>query len=321
MVTSLSAEEIMDLHAKIYVAGHNGLVGNALTKRLKQDGFTTIITRTFAQLDLRNQQAVNDFFAQEKPDYVFLAAAKVGGIKANMDHPAEFMYDNLAIEINVIHAAYQHGVKKLLFLGSSCIYPRECPQPIKEEYLMSSILEPTNEFYAFAKIAGLKLCESYNRQYGTRFIACMPTNLYGPHDSFDLNKSHALPALLRKCYQAKKDGQNELVVWGSGNPYREFLYVDDLADACLFLMKNYEGSEAINVGVGTDVTIRQLAETIKEIIGFEGALVFDATKPDGTPRKLLNVDKLTALGWKAPTHLAEGIKKTLAWCKEQNIFT
>ncbi len=320
LMTSLMAEEKMDLNAKIYVAGHNGLVGSALMRRLQKEGFTTIITRPSSQLDLRNQQAVNDFFAQEKPEYVFLSAAKVGGIKANMDYPAEFMYDNLAIEINVINAAHTYGVKKLLFLGSSCIYPRECPQPIKESYLLSSELEKTNEYYALAKIAGLKLCESYNKQYGTRFIACMPTNLYGPYDNFDLNKCHAMPALLRKCYEAKKNGVKELVVWGSGKPYREFLYVDDLADACLFLMRHYEGYEPINVGVGTDITIRGLAEMIKAMVGFDGALVFDATKPDGTPRKLLNVDKITQLGWKAPTLLEDGIRQTLAWCLENNIF-
>jgi GDP-L-fucose synthase len=298
---------------KIYVAGHAGLVGHALVRRLKMEGCRTIITREQDQLDLRDQQAVKHFFETERPEYVFLAAAKVGGIGANMQYPASFMYDNLAIQLNVIDAAYRHGVKKLLFLGSSCIYPRTCPQPIKEEYLMTGELEKTNEPYALAKIAGLKLCESYNRQYGTNFIACMPTNLYGSHDNFDMYSSHVLPALVRKCYEAKLNGEKQITVWGSGKPYREFLYVDDLADACIFLMKQYEGHEIINVGTGKDITIMDLVHLIKDMVGYEGEILFDTSKPDGTPRKLLNVDKLTALGWRAPTALRDGIARTLDW--------
>lgn len=305
---------------KIYVAGHRGLVGSAIVRELESQGYTNIISRSHYELDLRNQKAVNDFFADEQPDYVFLAAAKVGGIKANMDAPADFLYDNLAIELNVIHAAYVHGVKKLLFLGSSCIYPRMCPQPIKEEYLLTSELEKTNEGYAIAKIAGLKLCEYYNKQYGAQFISCMPTNLYGPYDNFDLQSSHVLPALLRKFYTAQKNNEPSVTVWGSGKPYREFLYVEDLADACVFLMQNYTGNELVNIGTGSDVTILDLAQTIKKIVGFEGELVFDATKPDGTPKKQLNVDKLSNLGWQAKTNLTNGISKTLQWCKAQRIF-
>ncbi len=315
---SMACENIKD--GKVYVAGHTGLVGRALVRRLKAEGCATIITREHQELDLRDQQAVNCFFEKERPEYVFLAAAKVGGIGANMEYPASFIYDNLAIQINVIHAAYRCGVKKLLFLGSSCIYPRNCPQPIKEEYLMTGELEKTNEGYALAKIAGLKLCESYNRQYGTNFIACMPTNLYGIYDNFDLNSSHVLPALLRKCFEAKRDGKKEIAVWGSGNPYREFLYVDDMADACIFLMKQYKGNEVVNVGTGKDSTIADLAYLIKEIVGYEGELIFDSSKPDGTPRKLLNVDRLTKLGWRAPTSLRDGISKTVEWYTGQMII-
>ncbi|MCX5922358.1 MAG: GDP-L-fucose synthase [Candidatus Dependentiae bacterium] len=310
----------MNSNAKVYVAGHQGLVGSALVRRLGAAGFTTILTRTVAELDLRNQQAVNNFFAQERPDYVFLAAAKVGGIKANMDRPAEFIYDNLAIELNVIHASYVYGVKKLLFLGSSCIYPRNASQPIKEEYLLSGELEKTNDAYAVAKIAGIMMCQTYNKQYGTNFIACMPTNLYGPHDNFDLESSHVLPALLAKFYQAKKSNALEVVIWGSGKPYREFLYVDDLADACLFLMQQYSGNEIINIGTGQDTTIAELAATIKNTVGYQGSLVYDATKPDGTPRKLLNVERMNTLGWRATTSLQNGIEKTLQWCNDQKIF-
>lgn len=305
---------------KIYIAGHNGLVGSALVRTLNAQGYHNIITRSHHELDLRNQQAVYNFFAQEKPDYVFLAAAKVGGIKANMDAPAEFLYDNLAIELNVIHAAYLNKVKKLLFLGSSCIYPRMCPQPIKEEYLLTSELEKTNEGYAIAKIAGLKLCEFYNKQYGTQFISCMPTNLYGPNDNFDLNKSHVVPALLRKFYTAKKRGDATVEVWGTGKIYREFLFVDDLADACIFLIQNYNGTNIINIGVGHDVTIAELANTIKEVTNFKGNLLFDHTKPEGTPRKLLNVDKLNQLGWHSKTILKEGLRRTLKWCEVNHIF-
>jgi len=313
--TSMAREDIQK--GKIYVAGHTGLVGSALVRHLQAEGCQTIITREHHQLDLRDQQAVNHFFKTERPDYVFLAAARVGGIGANMQYPASFIYDNLAIAINVIDAAYRHGVKKLLFLGSSCIYPRNCPQPIKEEYLMTGELEKTNEPYALAKIAGLKLCESYNRQYGTNFIACMPTNLYGPYDNFDLQSSHVLPALLRKCYEAKMNGKKQMIVWGSGTPYREFLYVDDLADACIFLMKQYDGNEIINVGTGKEITIADLAYLVKEIVGYEGEIIFDFSKPDGTPRKLLNVDKLTRLGWQAPTSLRDGISHIFMWYKEQ----
>lgn len=310
----------MDHSAKIYVAGHNGLVGSALMRALKDGGYNTIVTRSHRELDLRNQQAVNDFFDAEKPDYVFLSAAKVGGIQANVLAPAEFMYDNLLIQTNVIHAAYTHKVKKLLFLGSSCIYPAQCPQPIKEEYLLTSQLESTNESYALAKIVGLKMCQAYNKQYGTQFIACMPTNLYGPHDNFDLTKSHVLPALLRKMHTAKENQEKTVTIWGSGKPYREFLYVDDLASACLFLMNTYTGSEIVNIGTGKDITIAGLAQVIKDEVGFKGELVFDAAKPDGTFRKLLNVDRLHALGWHAKTDLKDGIHKTLAWCKQYKSF-
>ncbi len=314
-------KSIMQKDSKIYVAGHTGLVGRAIVRCLQEGGYSDIITASSQELDLRDQGAVNTFFEKEKPEYVFLAAAKVGGIQANIDYPAQFIYDNMMIEANVIHASYLHKIKKLLFLGSSCIYPRNCEQPIKEEYLLTSELEKSNEFYAIAKIAGLKSCEAYNRQYGTNFIACMPTNLYGPHDNFDLQTSHVLPALIAKMIQAKRDDAREVTIWGSGNPYREFLYVDDLASGAVFLMNHYEGSSLVNVGVGKDVTIREAAELIKEAVGFEGELVFDRSRPDGTPRKLLNVDKLTALGWQAQTGLAEGIKKTVEWCRQNNIFS
>lgn len=303
-------------NGKIYVAGHTGLVGHALMRRLEREGCRAIITREYSQLDLRDQQAANRFFQEERPEYVFLAAAKVGGIGANMQYPASFIGDNLMIQTNVIDAAYRYGVKKLLFLGSSCIYPRNCPQPIREEYLLSDALEKTNEPYAIAKIAGLKMCQSYNRQYGTNFIVCMPTNLYGPHDNIELHSSHVLPALLRKCYEAKRDGLSSITVWGSGNPYREFLYIDDLADACLFLMEQYEGDEIVNVGTGKDITIADLAQLIQEVVGYTGDIIFDPSKPDGTPRKLLNVDRMSALGWRASTPLREGIAKTFAWYKE-----
>lgn len=310
----------MDYHAKIYVAGHNGLVGSAIIKRLRAKGYTNIITRSHKELDLRNQATVNQFFEKERPEYVFLAAAKVGGIVANNTYRAEFIYDNLMIAANVVHAAYVFGVKKLLFLGSSCIYPRNCPQPIKEEYLLTGELEHTNEPYAIAKIAGLKLCESYNRQYGTTFISCMPTNLYGPGDNFDLNNSHVLPALIRKFLHAKKYNEPTVTLWGTGAPYREFLFVDDLADAAIFLMNNYTGNETINVGTGVDVTIGDAAKLIKELVGYEGEIVYDHSKPDGTPRKLLQVDKLKALGWRARVDLRTGIERTLTWIKTQKLF-
>jgi GDP-L-fucose synthase len=307
------AGEKMDYNAKIYVAGHQGLVGSAIMRRLKHEGYQNIITRSFNELDLRVQADVERFFASEQPEYIFLAAARVGGIQANWDYPANFIYDNLMIQTNVVHAAYQHGVKKLLFLGSSCIYPRLCPQPMKEEYLLTGELEKTNEPYAIAKIAGINMCQSYNRQYGTTFISCMPTNLYGPGDNFDLKNSHVLPALIRKFYEAKKSGKREVVVWGSGVPRREFLFVDDLADALVFLMNHYQESEIVNIGTGEDVTIAELAQIIKQVVGFEGELAFDVSKPDGTPRKWLDVSRMHQLGWEALTNLHEGIQKTFDW--------
>jgi GDP-L-fucose synthase len=309
----LSASQDIPLDAKIYVAGHNGLVGRAIVRKLESKGFTNLILRTSQELDLKCQQAVNDFFQQEKPDYVFLAAAKVGGIKANMDYPAEFIYNNLMIEANVIHASYLSGVKKMLFLGSSCIYPRECPQPMKEIYLLTSALEPTNEPYAIAKIAGINMCQSYNRQYGTNFISCMPTNLYGPFDNFDLNNSHVMPALIRKFIEAKNNGKSDMTIWGSGSPRREFLHVDDLADAALLLMNCYEGNEIINIGCGSDISIKELTSMIKDIVGFEGDLVYDATYPDGTPQKLLDISKVQNLGWTPQISLADGIKQVVDW--------
>lgn len=311
---------ILHKDAKIYVAGHTGLVGSAIMRALSKDGFTNILTKTRKELDLTNQADVDTFFAQERPEYVFLAAAKVGGIVANNQYRADFIYLNLMMEANVIHAAYKHGVQKLLFLGSSCIYPKNAPQPIKEESLLTSELEATNEPYAIAKIAGLKMCESYNRQYGTRFISVMPTNLFGPNDNFNLETSHVLPALIRKFYEAKRDGRNEVVIWGSGKPYREFLYVDDLAEAVIFLMDTYEGSDIVNIGTGQDVTIADLAATLKEAIGFEGALVFDTSKPDGTMRKQLDISRIKSLGWSPSTSLAEGIARTLAWVAQNNIL-
>jgi len=308
----------MERDAKIYVAGHRGMVGSALVRRLQAEGYKRLVLRTSKDLDLRDGAAVRAFFDVERPDYVFLAAAKVGGIWANSTAPAEFIYDNLAIQTNVIHESYRHGVKKLLFLGSSCIYPRDCPQPIKEEYLLTGPLEPTNAPYAVAKIAGITMCQSYNRQYGTNFICAMPTNLYGPEDNFDLETAHVLPALLRKFHEAKEAGRNEVVVWGSGAPRREFLHVDDLGDACLFLMRHYDDSEPINVGVGEDVTILDLAVLIGRVVGYDGAMVWDRTKPDGTPRKLLDVSRLKAVGWKAQMGLKEGLELTYAWyVKEQ----
>ena len=298
----------MEKHAKIYIAGHRGMVGSAIERRLRKDGFENIVTRTSKELDLRNQQAVNSFFEIEKPDYVFLAAAKVGGIVANNTYRAEFIYENLMIESNIIHAAYVNKVTKLLFLGSSCIYPKLAPQPLKEEYLLSDYLEPTNQPYAIAKIAGIELCDGYRAQYGCNFISAMPTNLYGPNDNYDLEKSHVLPALLRKFITAKKNKVSAVELWGTGTPKREFLHVDDLADACLFLMETYNEKGLVNVGWGDDVTILELAQIVKRVVGYEGELKFDATKPDGTPRKLMDVTKLTNLGWKATTTLENGIK-------------
>ena len=297
----------INLDAKIYVAGHRGMVGSAIVRNLEAKGYSNIVTRTHAQLDLLDQQAVFAFLAQTQPDYLFIAAAKVGGIHANNTYRADFIYQNLVIEANLIHGAHLAGVKRLCFLGSSCIYPRDCPQPIKEDYLLTGPLEPTNEPYAIAKIAGIKLCESYNTQYGRQYVSAMPTNLYGPNDNYDLANSHVLPALIRKAHEAKKAGIQELVVWGSGTPKREFLYVDDMADACVFLMEKSIHHGIYNVGTGADVTIRELAKVVMAVVGFEGDIVFDHTKPDGTPRKLLDVSRLKALGWEAKTPLIEGI--------------
>ncbi|MEX8519815.1 MAG: GDP-L-fucose synthase family protein [Leptothrix sp. (in: b-proteobacteria)] len=296
------------LNRKIYVTGHRSMVGSALVRRLHEGGYTNIFTRSRSELDLLDQRAVHAFLAQEKPDYIFIAAAKVGGIQANNQYRADFLYQNLLIEANLIHGAHLAGVQRLMFLGSSCIYPRDCPQPIKEDYLLTGPLEPTNEPYAIAKIAGIKLAESYNRQYGRQYISVMPTNLYGPNDNYDLANSHVLPALLRKAHEARLRGDREYVVWGSGTPKREFLYVDDLADACVHLMQQGYADELVNIGTGEDVTIRELAETVMEVVGFEGHIVFDASKPDGTPRKLLDVSRLKSLGWQARTSLRDGIK-------------
>ncbi|KXG78331.1 GDP-L-fucose synthase [Fervidicola ferrireducens] len=303
----------MHKEAKIYVAGHRGLVGSAILRRLRAEGYSNIVTRTRQELDLTDQRAVYQFFEAERPEYVFLAAAKVGGILANSTYPADFIRENLLIQTNVIDAAYRYGVKKLLFLGSSCIYPKFAPQPIKEEYLLTGALEPTNEPYAVAKIAGIKMCQAYNKQYGTNFISVMPTNLYGPGDNFDLETSHVLPALIRKFHEAKVAGAPHVVIWGSGTPRREFLHVDDLANACLFLMNNYDSSEIINIGVGEDLTIAELANLIKEIVGYQGEIVFDTTKPDGTPRKLLDVSKIFNLGWRPRIRLEDGIRSTYEW--------
>ena len=300
---------------KVYVAGHRGLVGSAIVRRMQAGGYSDIIRRTHAELDLTDQRAVNDFFEKEKPEYAFIAAAKVGGIYANNTYRADFIYQNLMIESNLIHASYRHGVKKLLFLGSSCIYPKLAPQPMKEDHLLTGLLEPTNEPYAIAKIAGIKMCGAYNRQYGTNFMSAMPTNLYGPGDNYDLKNSHVLPALIRRMHEAKVQGDKEVVVWGSGAPKREFLYSDDLADACVFLMERCSAAdigEFINIGVGREITIRELAELIAEIVGFRGKLVFDSSKPDGTPRKLLDVSRFQALGWQAKTSFREGITKAYA---------
>lgn len=301
---------MMEQDAKIYVAGHRGMVGSAIVRALKKAGYTNIIMRTSKELDLRRQDAVEEFFKTEKPDYVFLAAAKVGGIMANSKYPADFMYDNMVLEMNVIHSAYQNKVKKLLFLGSSCIYPRLAPQPMPESCLLTSSLEQTNEAYALAKISGLKYCEYLNRQCGTDYISVMPTNLYGPNDNYHPENSHVLPALIRRFHEAKINNAGTVTIWGTGKPYREFLYVDDLADACVFLMNNYSGSETVNIGTGKEVTIKELALLVKDVVGFKGGLVFDETKPDGTPRKLLDVSKLTELGWHYTTELKDGIVKT-----------
>ena len=302
----------MNEKAKIYVAGHNGMVGSAIVRLLQQKGFSNLVLRTSKELDLRNQSAVDAFFNKEKPEFVFLAAAKVGGIQANNTYKADFLYDNLAIETNVIHASYKHLVKKLLFLGSSCIYPKLAPQPLKEEYLLSGFLEPTNEPYAIAKIAGIKMCEAFRDQYNCNFISAMPTNLYGPNDNYDLQKSHVLPALMRKFHEAKINNQPQVEIWGTGSPLREFLHVDDLAEACLFLMLNYNGKEFVNIGTGEDVSIKDLALLVKDVVGYNGEIKFDPSKPDGTPRKLLSVEKMKTLGWTYRIKLKDGIINTYA---------
>ncbi len=302
----------MDTSARIFVTGHRGMVGSALVRRLRAGGYDNLLLRTRAELDLLDQHAVHEMLEREKPDYVFIAAAKVGGIQANNQLRADFIYQNLQLETNLIHGAHRAGVQRLMFLGSSCIYPRDCPQPIREEYLLTGPLEPTNEPYAIAKIAGIKLCEAYNAQYGRQYVSVMPTNLYGPNDNYDLSTSHVLPALIRKAHEARLRGDPQYVVWGSGEPRREFLYVDDLADACVHLMaRGYDGP-LVNVGTGTDVTIRELAQTVMEVVGFDGEIVFDRSKPDGTPRKLLDVSRARALGWQARVPLHEGIARAYA---------
>jgi len=324
----------MERESRIYVAGHKGLVGSEILRRLQTEGYLNLIVRSHQDLDLMRQAEVEAFFRTERPEFVFLAAAKVGGILANSTYPAEFIYQNLLVESNVIHSAYDAGVKKLLFLGSSCIFPRDCPQPMKEEYLLSGKLEPTNEPYAISKIAGIKMCQSYNRQYGTRFISVMPTNLYGPGDNFNLETSHVLPALIRKFHEAKirdqrsevrgktLEGGDSVTIWGTGAPRREFLHVEDLADACVFLMDHYEDSEIINIGVGKDISIIELADLIKDIVGFNGTIHYDRSKPDGTPRKLLDVSKLKALGWQPKISLRQGIEMTYRWyVKEGSRYT
>ena len=302
----------MDTSARIFVTGHRGMVGSALVRRLLDRGYRNLLLRTRGELDLLDQRAVFDMLAREKPDYVFIAAAKVGGIQANNLQRADFIYQNLALEANLIHGAHVAGVQRLMFLGSSCIYPRDCPQPIREDYLLTGPLEPTNEPYAIAKIAGIKLCEAYNAQHGRQYVSVMPTNLYGPNDNYDLATSHVLPALMRKAHEARARGDREFVVWGSGEPRREFLYVDDLADACVHLMATGYDGPLVNIGTGTDVTIRELAQTVMDVVGFDGEIVFDRSKPDGTPRKLLDVSRASALGWQARVPLREGIARAYA---------
>ena len=302
----------METNAKIFIAGHRGMVGSAIHRKLVQEGFQNLIVRNSRELDLRNSIEVEAFFRQEQPEYVFLAAAKVGGIMANNTYRAEFLYENLMIQNNVIHCAWKYGVKKLLFLGSSCIYPKLAPQPLKEEYLLTGLLEPTNEPYAIAKIAGIKMCDAYRAQYACNFISAMPTNLYGPNDNYDLEKSHVLPALIRKFHEAKRQQSPEVVLWGSGTPLREFLHVDDLADACHYLMQNYNEAGLVNIGVGHDLSIKDLALLIRDIVGYQGNIIQDLSKPDGTPRKLMDVSKLTAAGWQAKIGLEEGIRRVYA---------
>ena len=305
----------MEQNAKIYVAGHRGLVGSAISRQLRAEGYRNVIERTHAELDLTSQQATAEFFQRERPEYVFLAAAKVGGIHANNTYPAEFIYNNLMMETNIINAAYHSGVKKLLFLASSCIYPRLAPQPIKEEYLMTGELEPTNEPYAMAKLAGISLCNAFRRQYGCNFISVMPTNLYGPGDNFDLDNAHVLPALIRKFHEAKVAGKKAVTLWGTETSRREFLFVDDLAQACVFLMRQYDEAGIVNIGTGVDHTIAELAAKIADVVGFSGGLVYDATKPDGTPKKLLDVSRINRLGWQAETSLPDGLRLTYEWFK------
>jgi GDP-L-fucose synthase len=306
---STHKKAFMNKTAKIFIAGHRGLVGSALVRQLENEGYTNLIVRTHAELDLTNQAAVNFFFEHEQPEYIFLAAAKVGGIHANSTYPAEFAYNNLQIQNNVVHASWKHGVKKLLFLGSSCIYPKLAPQPMKEDSLLSSQLEPTNKAYAIAKIAGIVMCQSFNQQYGTSYISAMPTNLYGINDNYHPENSHVLPALIRRFHEAKLRGDNSVVIWGTGKPKREFLYADDLADACIFLMQNHDDSEIVNIGSGQEVAIGALAQIVKDVVGFEGTLEFDTSKPNGTPRKLLDCSKLENLGWKPKVNLREGIRR------------
>lgn len=303
----------MNKRSKIYVAGHRGLVGSAILRKLEKEGYENLVVRTSKELDLRDKQQVDTFFETEKPEFVFLAAAKVGGIVANNEFPADFIRDNLMIQTNVIDASYRNQVEKLLFLGSTCIYPKLAPQPLKEEYLLTGPLEPTNDAYALAKIAGIKMCQSYNKQYGTNYISAMPTNLYGENDNFDLQSSHVMPALIRKFHEAKLSNQSSVEVWGTGTPKREFLYSDDLADACVYLMNHYNEDEIINIGVGEDVSIKELAETVQRVVGFEGELKFDTTKPDGTPRKLVDTTKINQLGWKADVKLEDGISLAYEW--------
>jgi GDP-L-fucose synthase len=305
--------------SKIYVAGHRGLVGSAILRRLKRDGYENLVTRSHEELDLRDQRKVDEFFEEQKVEHVFFAAARVGGILANSTYPVEFLGDNLYMQLNVIGAAHTHGVRRLMFLGSSCIYPKFAPQPIKEEHLLTGELEPTNEPYALAKIAGIKLCEAYNREYSANFLSVMPTNLYGPGDNFNLDGSHVLPALIRKFHEAKLNDEPRVIVWGTGTPRREFLHVDDLADACVYLMRNYAGGESLNVGVGKDISIGELAELIREVVGYEGEIVYDKSRPDGTPRKLLDVSKLHNLGWRASIPLREGIEQTYTWFQNGSV--
>jgi GDP-L-fucose synthase len=302
---------------RVFVAGHRGLVGSALVRRLEGEGFDRLLLRTRAELDLTDAGAVERFFAEERPQYVFLAAAKVGGIVANDTYPADFIRDNLAIELNVIDAAHRHGAEKLLFLGSSCVYPKHAPQPMREEYLLTGVLEPTNEAYAMAKIAGIKMCEAYRRQYGARFISVMPTNLYGPNDNFDLETSHVLPALIRRFHEAKLSGAPSVTLWGTGTPRREFLHVDDLADACVFVTRSYDAAELVNVGWGRDISIRELAELVARIVGYTGGLAWDTGRPDGTPRKLLDTSRLAALGWTPRIELEDGVRRTYEWYRAQ----